>query len=72
MKTFFKIVLIFLIVYLSGVAGRFIAGVVAAIAAAYFHASPHATTLIVRSLATIFFGGFVLLAWVIYSRNRAR
>jgi hypothetical protein len=70
MKALLKVVLVVSIVYLSGVAGRFLAGVIAAIAAAYFHASPQATVFIVRVLATIFFIGFVLLAWVIYSRQR--
>jgi phage shock protein PspC (stress-responsive transcriptional regulator) len=50
----------------------FFAGVVGAIAAAYFHASPYATTVIVRVLAMIFFFGFVLSAWAIYSRGLVR
>jgi hypothetical protein len=72
MKIFFKIVLVVLILYVCAVAGEFFAGVIGAIAAVYLHASPYAITLIVRVLTTVFFCGFVLLAWVIYSRRRVR
>jgi hypothetical protein len=72
MKTLFQLVLGFLILYLCGVAGSFFGGIFGAIAAAYFHASPYATITIVRVLSTIFFFGFVALAFVIYSRRQAR
>ncbi len=72
MRTLIKIVLVLLVLYLCGILGEFFAGVIGAIAAAYFHAGPYATTVIVRVLATVFFFGFVLFAWVIYSRRRAR
>ncbi len=72
MKIFFKVVLVVLILYLWVIAGEFVGGVFGAIAAAYFHASPYATMVIVRLLATFSFGGFALLAWVIYSRRRER
>jgi hypothetical protein len=72
MKIFFKVVLVLLILYVCAVAGEFFAGVLGAIAAVYFHASPYATTVIVRVLATVFFFCFVLVAWVVYSRRRAR
>jgi hypothetical protein len=44
MKTLFKLVLGFLVLYLCGVAGSFFEGVVGAIAAAAFHAGPYAIT----------------------------
>jgi hypothetical protein len=72
MRAFFKVVVIFSLVFLSGIIGRFLAGITAAIAAAYFHTSPQVTTLIVRVLATTFLFGFALLMWVIYSRRRER
>jgi hypothetical protein len=72
MKIFLKVVLVLFILYVCAVAGEFFAGVLGAIGAVYFHASPYATTVIVRVLATVFFFFFVLVAWVIYSRRRAR
>jgi membrane protein implicated in regulation of membrane protease activity len=72
MRTLIKIVLVLLLLSLCGILGEFFAGVIGAIAAAYFHAGPHATTVIVRVLATVFFLSFGLLAWVIYSRRRER
>jgi hypothetical protein len=72
MKILFKIVLVLLILYVCGVAGAFFGGVLGAIGAVYFHADPQATALIVRLLTIFFFCGFVLLAWVIYSRRRER
>jgi hypothetical protein len=72
MKIFLKVVLVVLILYVCATAGGFFAGVIGAIAAVYLHASPYTITLIVRVLTTVFFCGFVLLAWVIYSRRRAR
>ena len=72
MKTLFKFVLAFLILYACGVAGSFFAGVAGAIAAAYFHASPYATIMIVRVLSAFFFFAFVALALVIYSRRQRR
>jgi membrane protein implicated in regulation of membrane protease activity len=72
MRTLFKIILALLVLYLCGILGGFFAGVIGAIAAAYFHAGPYATTVVVRVLTTIFFCGFVLAAWVILSRRRER
>jgi hypothetical protein len=72
MRTLFKLVLGFLVLYLCGVAGSFFGGVVGAVAAAAFHAGPYAITSIVRVLSTLFFFGFVGLAIVIYSRRQAR
>jgi uncharacterized membrane protein YozB (DUF420 family) len=70
MKTLFKLVLAFLVLYICGVAGSFFAGVVGAISAAAFHAGPYAITLIVRMLSAVFFVGFVAL--VIYWRRQKR
>jgi hypothetical protein len=72
MKTLFKILVVLSVLYLCAVAATFFAGMIGAVAAAYFHASPYATRLIVRLFTTTFFFGFALLAWVIYSRTRAR
>jgi membrane protein implicated in regulation of membrane protease activity len=72
MKTLFKLVLAFLVLYLCGVAGSFFGGVVGAIAAAVFHAGPYAVTLTVRALSTVFFFAFVALALMIYSRRQKR
>lgn len=72
MKTFLKVVLVVFVLYFCATAGGFVAGVIGAIVAVYLHASPYAITLTVRVLTAIFFCGFVLLAWVIYSRSRAR
>jgi membrane protein implicated in regulation of membrane protease activity len=72
MKTLFKLVLAFLVLYICGVAGSFFADVVGAISAAAFHAGPYAITLIVRVLSAVFFVGFVALALVIYWRRQKR
>jgi len=71
-KTFFKIVLVLLILFICGVLADICAGVIAALAAVLLHAGPVAVTIIVRIFATVFFCGFVLLSWVIYSRRRDR
>lgn len=72
MKTFLKVVLVLLILYVCATAGGFFAGVTGAIVAVCLHASPYAITLTVRVLTAVFFCGFALLAWVIYSQRRAR
>ena len=72
LKIVFQIVLVLFVLYLCGVAGAFFAGIFGALAATLLHASAFATTLIVRILGAVFFCGFALLAWVIYSRRRAR
>jgi len=72
MKTFLKVVLVVFVLYFCATVGGFFAGVIGAIVAVYLHASPYAITLTVRVLTTVFFCGFVLLAWVIYSRRRVR
>jgi hypothetical protein len=72
MKTMFKLVLAFLVLYLCGVAGSFFGGVVGAIAAADFHAGPYAITLVVRVLSTVFFLGFVALAFISVAKTERR
>jgi hypothetical protein len=72
LKIFLQIVLALLVLYLCGVAGAFFAGVIGALAATLLHATPYATVMIVRILSTVFFFGFVFLAWVIYSSRRSR
>jgi hypothetical protein len=71
-KTLFKIILVLFVFSICAVAGAFLAGVVAALAAVLLHAAPYAVTMIVRVLSTLFFFGFILLAWVIYSSLQAR
>ena len=72
MKTLFKLVLGFLILYLCGVAGSFFGGVFGAIAAAGFPAGAYATITIVRVLSTLFFFAFVALSLLIYARRQKR
>ena len=72
MKTLLKIGLALLVLFICGVLADIFGGVAAALAAVLLHAGPIAVTNIVRVLGTIFFLGFVLLAWVIYSRVQAR
>jgi membrane protein implicated in regulation of membrane protease activity len=72
MKTLFKLVLGFLVLYVCAVAGSFFAGVIGAIAAVRFHAGPDATFMIVRVLSAVFFFGFVALVIVIYTRRQKR
>jgi hypothetical protein len=72
MRTLIKIARVLLVLCLCAISGEFFAGVIGAIAAAYFHAGPYVTTVTVRVLATVFFFGFGLLAWVIYSRRWER
>ena len=72
MKTLFQIILVLLVLYICGVAGALFGGVVGALAAALLHAGPYAVTMIVGVLSTLFFCGFVLLAWVIYSGLKDR
>jgi hypothetical protein len=71
-KIFLKIVLVLFILWLCAVVASIFAGVAGVLAAVLLHAGPYAITMIVRVLSTIFFFGFALLAWVIYSRRRAR
>jgi arginine exporter protein ArgO len=71
-KIFFKIVLVLFILWVCAVVASIFAGVAGALVAVLLHAGPFAITMIVRILGTIFFFGFALLAWVIYSRRRAR
>ena len=72
MKILFKIVLVLLVLSVCAAAGAFFAGIVGALAAVLLHARPYAVTMIVRVLSSVFFFGFVFLAWVIYSRRQAR
>ena len=72
MKIFFQIVLVLFILWVCAVAASIAGGVAGALAAVLLHAGPVAITLIVRIVGTVFFFGFVLLAWVIYSRRRDR
>jgi hypothetical protein len=71
-KIFLKIVLVLFILWVCTVLASICGGVAGALAAVLLHASPFGITLIVRVLGTLFFFGFVLLAWVIYSRRRSR
>jgi len=71
-KIFLKIVLVLFILWVCTVLASICGGIAGALAAVLLHASPFAITLIVRVFGTLVFFGFVLLAWVIYSRLRAR
>jgi hypothetical protein len=62
----------FVVLYLCGVAGSFLGGVVGAFAAVLWHAGPYAVTMIVRVFSAVFFCGFVALAWMIYTRFQKR
>ena len=71
-KTLLKIALVLFILWICAVVASIFGGVAGALAATLLHAGPYAITMIVRILTTIFFFGFVLLAWVIYSRRGDR
>jgi hypothetical protein len=62
----------FVVLYLCGVAGSFLGGVVGAFAAVLWHAGPYAVTMIVRVFSAVFFCGFVALAWMIYTHFQKR
>jgi hypothetical protein len=62
----------FVVLYLCGVAGSFLGGVVGAFAAVLWHAGPYAVTMVVRVFSAVFFCGFVALAWMIYTRFQKR
>ena len=70
MKTLFKIALVLLFLFVCATLGEIFGGVIGAVAAAFLHASPYVTMVLVRVFTTLFFFGFLLLAWVIYSRRR--
>jgi hypothetical protein len=71
-KILLKVVFVLFILWVCAVVASIFGGVAGALAAVLLHASPYIITLIVRVFSTIFFFGFVLLAWVIYSRRRSR
>jgi hypothetical protein len=71
-KKFFKIVVVLFILWFCAVVASIFGGAAGALAAVLLRAGPYTITMIVRTFSTGFFFGFVLLAWVIYSRRRSR
>ncbi|HEX4380583.1 MAG TPA: hypothetical protein VH022_11145 [Candidatus Acidoferrum sp.] len=72
MKILLQLGLAFVVLYLCGVAGSFLGGVVGAFVAVLWHAGPYAVTMVVRVFSAVFFCGFVALAWMIYTRFQKR